>query len=159
MFIGWHNVEAHDIPVNERGKNFTEVFRFFMKHFEAQLVLLVPYPHGTIYFSKHLVSYDHQKEKPINWKDPKLRRIRNSLENLFRAEAAYLTFSRFCRSILYGNFFRGWADPGIRANNGRFVGILAPITVGLKHLLEKFSVPVLLKGTGLPVDVISLAVY
>ena len=53
--------------------------------------------------------------------------VRMSIQRLARGQFAYFAFIRFVHTALYGVAYQGFEDPGLYADRGEQVGVLAPL--------------------------------
>ena len=70
-----------------------------------------------------------------------------SIQGLARGQFAYFEFVRFFHTILYGVSFRRFADPGLYADRGEYVGVLAPLSDNVCRMIEYWGWGLLLKDT------------
>lgn len=66
-----------------------------------------------------------------------------------------LFFTRWCHLVFHGVSFRGFEDPGLRANHDRFRGVLDPLPPDILAWINEWGVRHLLRGSTVsphPVD-------
>lgn len=152
IFMGWHNFEFFHASIESRNIMYAVADDKFFADYEVDRVLLVPSPWCTIYFAKHLVDYDMSTTRTRDWREEGPSKIRNSLRYMIPAEYSFLAFVRFVHNALYGCYFRGFLDPAIRANHGRFTGVISPLPTRIHEYIDKLDIQALLLGTGIPFD-------
>lgn len=59
---------------------------------------------------------------------------------------------------MYGVMHRGFTDPGLQVNHGRFTGILTPLQPSVREIIDRCGVAHLLHGTGIPQHLFQAAV-
>lgn len=73
-------------------------------------------------------------------------------------EVSYVVFDRLVHTIIYGVKHRGFTDPGLRSNNGRFNGILTRLTLSVREMMDRCRVGNILRNTGVPPHLVQATV-
>lgn len=74
-------------------------------------------------------------------------RVRQEFGHLLVLEGQGLQRTRRVHTVFHGCVHRGFTDPSIRANHGRFVGVLTPLTQGMLHWIGHWGVDQLMRGS------------
>ena len=157
LCIGWHNVEVHALRPSDRPQLYAPVSGTFSHEYECDRILLVETPWLTVYHGKYFVRYGSYTGIMETASDEKWAELQQQLEYQMTAEYAYLATGRFIQLALYGSTYEGLEDPGPLVDNGRFRGVLVPLSPGVIEFIRHHQWDQLLRHSGFPLDKVRMA--
>ncbi len=157
IMVGWHNTEIHGMTNADRANLFPRVASGWLENLECSRYLCVPTPWVYLYFGSLVTHIDYKTGQTRDITSAEMTALVSRFEAQGRAEYCWFAFVRWVQLVFYGVSFRGFSDPGLRANNGRFTGVLTLLSPGVQDWVEHKGFGDLMFGSNLPTHLVALA--
>lgn len=158
VFVGWQNQELFGLAKRDRPGVFALMPDGWVDEVEGERLVGAPSLWTAMYYGSFLTLRDFRTGVNPDNTQPARMRLVTQFRRWMRMEASFLFFARWVHTVIYGVTNRGFSDPGLRTNHGRFEGVLTRLPPAVQAMIERWGVPHLLRGTGLPVHLFQAAV-
>lgn len=95
-----------------------------MSEIEVESLVGAPSPWTALYLGYYMTAVDFRTGRVRSEDNGQDVRHRSQIHQWMRMEVVYLFFVHWVHTIIHGVTHRGFNDPCLRANHGRFTGIL-----------------------------------
>lgn len=141
----------------DRPNAYPELPEWCIDEIEGERLVGAPSPLVFMYLVSYLTKVDFRIGWVLHDSNEQNARYRAHLQQWILMEGANLFFVHWVHARIHGVTHRGFSNPGLCENHGRFTGLLTRWLVAVDYMIESWGFDNLLAGTGILTHLVQAA--